>query len=281
MREIHPSAVIDPQAELADDVTVGAYCIIRGNVRIGPGCVIDAHSHIHGQAIIGQGCKIGPAAYVGLAPQDLKYSGEPTWVIIGDHVVIRETASVHRSTRPGLEHATRVGERCFLMGGSHVAHDCILGNDVVMANDALLAGHCQVGNRAFLGGGFTLHQFCRIGRLAMVAGNEALSQDVPPFAAVRYRALRGYNAVGCRRAGFSAQTSSAIRRAYQCLRKNRIMSAAVEAIKESVPDLPEVRELLQFIAVSRRGIAPSAIPSTAQRLLPGGGALQESENFAN
>jgi UDP-N-acetylglucosamine acyltransferase len=259
MGKIHPTAIVDARAELGDEVTVGAYCIIKGRVQIGAGSVIQEHSHIHGHTVLGRGCRIGPAAYVGLDPQDLKYKGAETSLVIGDEVVIRETASVHRSTVSDGVHATRIGDRCFIMASAHVGHDCVVGNDVVLANGVLLAGHVKVGERAFLGGGFALHQFCSLGRLCVVAGNEAISQDVPPFAAIRDRSLKGYNAVGCRRAGFSQEALVAIRAAYTRLRGNRQMTDAVAAIRAEVPLVPEVMEILDFIATSRRGIVPSMV----------------------
>ena len=267
MAHIHPTAIVDPKAELFGDVTIGAYSIIKGAVRIGPGTVVHEHTHIHGRTVIGCNCRIGPGAFVGLNPQHLKYSGEETWLIIGDDVIIRETATVHRSMSGEESHATRIGDRCFIMAAAHVAHDCVLGNDTVMANAALLGGHVVVGDRVFLGGGSGLHQFCRVGRLAVVAGNEALSQDVPPFAAVRDRSLKGYNAVGCRRAGLSRQSIMAIRGVYHRFRMHRMVSTIVESVRNEVPMVPEVHEILDFIAASKRGILPWMVPA---RLRPGG-----------
>jgi UDP-N-acetylglucosamine acyltransferase len=264
MAEIHPTAIVDSKAELAGDVKIGAYAIIKGYVQIGPGSVIHEHSHVHGRTVMGSGCQIGPAAYVGLAPQHLKYAGEPTSLVMGNGVIIRETASIHRSFQPGPEHATRIGDRCFLMGAVHVAHDCVLGNDVVMANGVLLAGHVEVGERCFLGGGFVIHQFCRIGRLAVTAGNDAVSQDIPPFAAVRQRHLKGYNAVGCRRAGLSTEAITAIRTVYHLLRVHHLRSNALAAVAAEVPQTPEVIELVEFIKSSRRGIMPSWVPGRSR-----------------
>lgn len=260
MAQIHPTAIVDPKAELADDVTIGAFSIIKGEVRIASGTVVQEHTHIHGHAIIGKKCRIGPAAYVGLPPQHLKHLGVGSSLLIGDDVTIREMVSIHRAITPGLEHATQIGDRCFLMGSAHVAHDCKIGNDVTLANAVLLGGHVTVGDKAFLGGGFTLHQYCRVGRLAMVAGNEALSQEVPPFGAVRERGLRGYNAVGCRRAGLSPQAIAAIRATYHRMRLYRKMSDVLIAIRSEVPQTPEIVELLDFIETSRRGIVPYLTP---------------------
>jgi len=265
MAKIHPTAIVDSQAELAEDVTIGAYSIISGPVRIGARSIIHPHSHVQGKTVIGSGCVIGPTAFVGLPPQHLRADPEIGQTIIGNRVIMRETVSVHRSTSAGDDHATRVGNDCFLMGGAHVAHDCVLGDGVIAANGALLGGHCHIARKVFLGGGCTIHQFVRIGRLAMVGGNEPSSQDIPPFACFRYGGLKGYNAIGCKRDGWSQETIHAIRAAYRCLHSQRVMSETVKMIRQTVPDLPEVRELLDFIATSKRGI----VPSLSQRNMSG------------
>ncbi|HEX4124114.1 MAG TPA: acyl-ACP--UDP-N-acetylglucosamine O-acyltransferase, partial [Tepidisphaeraceae bacterium] len=210
-----------------------------------------------GSTEIGRGCKIGPAAYVGLPPQHIGYKGQPTHLIIGDNVVIRETATVHRAYHEGLEHATRIGNRCFLMAGAHVAHDCVVGEDVTLANGVLLGGHVQVGDRAFLGGGCVVHQFARVGRLAMVQGNGVVNKDVPPFAAVCRDFLKGYNAVGCRRSGMSRESIAGVRAVFHCIHSHRTVPAALEAVRRTVPEMPEVRELLDFYATTRRGVTAS------------------------
>jgi UDP-N-acetylglucosamine acyltransferase len=270
MAQIHPSAIVEKSVQLADDVTIGAYCTLRGDVEIGPGTFVDDHSQIRGHTVIGRKCRIGPGAYVGLDPQHLKYAGEKTSLIVGDEVVIRELASVHRSSHQGLDHATRVGNRCFLMGGTHVAHDCVLGDDIIMANDALLGGHVTVGARAFLGGGSVVHQFCRLGRISMIAGNEAVSHDLPPFSVMRYGGLKGYNAIGCRRGGLSQEAIFAIRRAFRVLHTHRTLPIVIEAIKSHGPLTDEVRELIDFLTTTKRGI----IPSLAM-FRPGGGSARD------
>jgi len=260
MAEIHPTAIIDRRAEFGDDVSVGAYAIIKGPVVLGRGTVVFEHSIIEGNTTTGEHCKLGPAAYIGLPPQHLKHDGAGTSVILGNHVTVRETAQIHRSITPGLEHATRLGDRCFVMAGAHVGHDCVLGEDVILANAVLLGGHCNIGNKVFLGGGATIHQFCSIGRLSIIGGNECFTHDVPPFAAVRYRGLKGYNAIGCKRSGMSRESIHAVRGAYYCLHANRTMPAAVAAIRETVELVPEVQEILKFIASSKRGILTSGRP---------------------
>ncbi len=258
MDRIHPTAVVDRRAELAENVTIAEYAVIRGRVIIGEGTLVREHTVIHGPTRIGRGCTLGPAAYLGLDPQHLKFKAsdaEPTWLVIGDNVTVRETASIHRALYPGEERATRLGNGCFIMGGVHIGHDCVLADEVIMANAVLLGGHCQIGSKAFLGGGCTGHQFSRIGRLAMIGGNEPFAKDIPPFGALWDGRLKGYNAVGCRRAGISREAIRAIRSAYQSLQTYPTVSAAVAAIRAESPDVPEVREILAFIAESKRGIA--------------------------
>jgi UDP-N-acetylglucosamine acyltransferase len=254
---IHPTAIIDPRAELADGVCIGAYSIIKGAARIGVGTIVQEHAHIQGNTVIGANCRIFPGAYVGLPPQHLKADPEAGWLVVGDGVIIRETATLHRATNSGIERATRVGDRCFLMAGAHVAHDAVVENDVILANMVLLGGHCRIGRNAFIGGGAGIHQFVRIGRLSILAGSEGVSQDVPPFAAVRYGGRKGYNAVGCRRSGMSRAAIQSIRAAYHCLHKHRVLSDATAAIRSEVADTAEVRELLEFIATSKRGVLPA------------------------
>ena len=193
---------------------------------------------------------------------------------LAEDVVVREGARLARSTVPGLRHATRIGDDCFIMGAAHVGHDCILEDHVVMADAALLGGHCHIGQRAFLGGGCTVHQFVRVGRLSIIAGNEAISQDLPPYGAVRYGRLKGYNAVGCRRAGIDRAAIHAIRGCYQRLGAHRTTAAALAAIRAELPDLPEVREIVHAIQTARRGILPS---HPGKPLAPPVGADQAGE----
>jgi len=177
--------------------------------------------------------------------------------VIGDGVIIRETASLHRSSKRGIENATRVGHRCFLMGQSHVGHDSIVADDVILAQGVYLGGHVAIGERAFLGGGCVVHQFCRVGRLAIIRGNEAVTKDVPPFAAGMYDALKGYNAVGCKRAGLSRETIRSIKEAYHHIHNNRTVPQILECIGAMTPQTPEVQEIVDFIKSSKRGVRPS------------------------
>jgi UDP-N-acetylglucosamine acyltransferase len=278
MAGIHPTAIVDRGAKLADDVAVGAYSIIKAGVTVGAGTVIHEHCHIHGITVIGRNCRIGPSAFVGLAPQHLKCDGEGTRAIIGDEVVIREGASVHRSIYPEPDHATRVGNRCFVMASGHVGHDCILEEDVIVAHGAMLGGHCLVGEKAFIGGGAAIHQFVRIGRLVIIKGNEGITSDVPPFAAVRYDGLKGYNAIGCKRSGMPAQTLRAIRSAYHCIQTHRTLPGAIAAIRATVPMLPEIEEMLEFFRTTKRGVLGSVRGAAAARIGVGKATSHEADS---
>ena len=257
MSRIHPTAIVDPSAEIDQDVEVGPYVIIKGHVVIGAGTVVDSHCVIHGHTVIGSACRIGPCAFVGLAPQHRSNAGIGTSCYIGDGAVIRETAQVHRSTRPGEEFATRIGARCYMMAASHVGHDCRIGDDVTLANAVLLGGHVVVGNNVFFGGASGVHQHCRVGRLAIIAGIEQVTRDIPPFAAVRYGGLKGYNAIGCKRSGFDAESIHAIRDAYRCLHSHRTLPDAIAAMRETVAALPVRDEIIAFATAKGRGLPPS------------------------
>lgn len=258
MSGIHPTAIVDPQAQLAEGVTIGAYSIIKGPVKIGAGTVVHEHTHLQGRTSIGRDCWIGPAAFVGLPPQHLRADLEIGQLIVGDHVIIRETTTIHRATAAGEDHATRIGDHCFIMGGVHIGHDCVLDEHVVAANGVLLGGHCHIGARAFLGGGAAMHQFVRVGRLAILSGNEVATQDIPPFGAFKYGGLKGYNAIGCKRAGMSPAATRALRTAYRLLHANRTVPAALVAMSALV-DVPEVAELIAFLRSTKRGIVPSLV----------------------
>jgi UDP-N-acetylglucosamine acyltransferase len=278
MAIIHPTAIVDRGAELADDVAVGAYSIIKAGVTIGAGTVVQEHTHIHGTTVIGRKCKIGPSAFVGLPPQHLKHDGTGTRAIIGDEVVIREGASVHRSIYHEPDQATRLGNRCFVMASGHIGHDCVLGEDVIVAHGAMLGGHCLVGDKVFIGGGAAIHQFVRIGRLVIIKGNEGITSDVPPFAAVRYDGLKGYNAIGCKRSGMPPQTLRAIRSAYHCIHTHRTLPGAIAAIRATVPMLPEIEEMLEFFRTTKRGVLGSVRGATAARIGLGKVTSHDSES---
>ena len=252
---IHPTAVVDRQAEVDPTADIGPFAIIEGRVRIGPRTRVYPHAFLTGWTEIGADCQIHPGAVVGHIPQDLAYSGAETYCRIGNGTIIREGASVHRGTDPGSE--TVVGERCFIMANAHVAHNCRLGNDVKLVNAALLGGHVHIGHGAFIAGGAGIHQFVRIGDLAMIGGNSSISMDVPPYlTAVRLGYCVGPNSVGLRRAGFTVEQRNEVKRVYHTLYRSALpFHEAVETLAGTVAT-DAGRHMLEFLrAPSRRGIA--------------------------
>jgi len=258
MATIHPTAIVDSNAQLADDVQVGPYAIIGPDVKVGAGTVIQAHAYLSGHMTIGQRCEVFPFACLGMKTQDLKYkAGDVTYVEIGDDTVLREYATVHLGTKPG--EVTKVGSRCLIMGYCHIAHGCVVGNDVIMSNLATLAGEVHVADHAIIGGMTGIHQFCRIGTNAMVGAATKIRQDCPPYmltetAGADVRVL-GPNIVGLQRRGFSAEVRTALKEAYRLLyREGLNRSQALERIKYEVEDYPEIRTLADFYATSQRGV---------------------------
>lgn len=252
---IHSSAVIDPSAEIADDVSIGPYSIIGADVKIGSGTVIESHVVIKGPTTLGSDNHVFQFASVGERPQDLKYNDEPTQLVIGDRNTIREYATLNRGT---IDDAgiTRVGNDNLFMISSHVAHDCLIGNNVILANSASLAGHVHVGDSAILGGFTTVHQFTRIGAHCFTGFASAIDRDVPPFFTVagnRARAF-GINKEGLKRRGFSAEAIRALQQAFKILVKSKgSHKEAIEKVEHYASDFIEVRQLLDFIAASERG----------------------------
>jgi UDP-N-acetylglucosamine acyltransferase len=254
MPQIHPTAIIAPEAELADDVVIGAYAIIEGAVKVGPGCLLRPYTHLIGPLTMGQNNHCYSGSVLGERPQHMKYADEPTRVEIGDNNIFREHVTVHRGTaHSGL---TRVGSHNFFMAGSHVAHDSVVGNRCILANGALIAGHCVVEDGVFLSGNSAIHQFCRVGRLAMLSGCSISSKDMPPFAMQQgINCIVGVNVVGMHRAGMSHEQVNAVRRAYAILfQEGRVLSQALEQTEKEVGQLDVVQELLKFIRSGGRGI---------------------------
>lgn len=241
---IHPSAIVYDGAELDADVEVGPYAIVGSNVRLAAGVKVGSHAIVDGYTTIGMGTKIFPFASVGGAPQDLKFHGEPSTLIIGRRNVIREYVTLHPGTETG-EMTTVIGDENLFMVSSHVAHDCVVGSRNVVANGVALAGHVHVGDGAIIGGLAAVHQFSRIGDMAMISGGSMVPKDVPPFAMVQgdRARLRGINLIGLKRAGFSREEITAIKKAY---RKLFFQKGNVVALAQSLP-----AELLEFAAVRR------------------------------
>lgn len=208
---LHPTALVDPTCELAEEVEIGAYAVVEGGVSIGAGCVIAEHAIVRRGSVLGSNCRVDAHAVVGGLPQDLHFDpATASGVRLGDGVVLREGVTISRATRPGS--FTEIGDGCFLMASSHVAHDCRLGRKVILANGVLLAGHVQVGDSAFLGGGALVHQFIRIGAVCMVSGGSRVAQDLPPFCMTAERnELIGLNLVGLQRNGFSREDIRSIK----------------------------------------------------------------------
>ena len=256
---IHPTAVIDSKAELDSSVTVGPYAVIGADVRIGADTRVEAHAVISGPTTLGERNFIGSFATVGGAPQDLSYDGEPTELIVGNDNQIREYASIHRGT-PSGGGKTIIGNTNLLMAYTHIAHDCRLGDHIVLANVATLAGHVEVGNRASIGGLVAVHQFCRIGAYSYVGGLSGLSLDVPPYVILvgtRNRTrISGVNKIGLKRNGFSRETIKEIDAAFRIIFRspNLLMKDAIELAAQQFPENPEVATLVQFFRDSKRGV---------------------------
>lgn len=258
MAAIHPTALVDKAAELAPGVSVGPYAIIEGRVVIGPDTRIGPHVVIKEFTSIGARCRIFQFASLGEIPQDLKFQGEESQLIIGDDNTIREFATMHRGTAGGGG-VTRVGHGNLFMAYTHVAHDCVVGDGVIMSNAATLGGHIVVEDKAIIGGLAAVHQFSRIGRHAFVGGASAVARDVPPYTmAFGNRAkLVGLNLVGLKRAGFSDATLQALKQAYEILFLSSLnMKEAVQRVREELPPVPEVQHLLEFVESTERGLVP-------------------------
>lgn len=251
---IHPTALISPEAELADDVQVGPHAIIEGRVKIGPGCVIKAHAYLIGPLTMGQGNTVFSSAVLGERPQHSHYQDEPTGVEIGDDNIFREHVTVHRGTTHSW--TTKIGSHNFFMVNAHVAHDCVVGNRCIFANGALLGGHCQVGDGAFLSGNSAVHQFVRIGRLALLSGCSATTKDMPPYAIQQgINIIQGINVVGMRRAGMNTEQIQNVKRAYRVIfREGQTLPSALAQVEKELGTAPEVAELITFIRGSARGI---------------------------
>jgi len=255
MSNIHPTAIVSSKAELASDVIVGPYTIIEDDVIIDSGTQIASSVVLASGARLGKNVKIYSGVVIATQPQDLKFGGEKTIARIGDNTTIREYATINRGTVAHGE--SSVGSDCLLMAYSHVAHDCIIGNNVIMANSVNLAGHIEIDDFAILGGVLPVHQFVKIGAHAMIGGGFRVQQDVPPYSLTAGYPLKivGLNAIGLKRRGFSAPTIKALQQAYKLLFFSSLNTTqAVEQIKQEVEIIPEVQIILDFISRSNRGM---------------------------
>ncbi len=256
MNRIHETAIVDPKAELGEGVTVGPYSVIGEHVIIGDGTVIDSHALIEGWTTIGSKCRISSFTSIGTPPQDISYAGEETKVVIGDRNTIREYTTIHRGTKKGGG-ITTVGSDNYIMAYVHIAHDCIIGNHIVMANAATLGGHVKIDDYAIIGGLTGIHQFVRIGAYSMVGACSAVSLDVPPYvSAVGNRAeLFGLNIVGLRRQGFDKARVQKIKKAYNILFRSKLqLKEAVKSVIKEVPVSEDMDRMIKFIKETKRGI---------------------------
>lgn len=250
---IDPRAAIAPGAQIGTNVSIAPFAVIGPNVIIGDDCVIGPHVVLSGNTTIGRGTKIFTGANLGDEPQDLHFTGANSFTDIGEDCIIREYVTIHRGVEEGSR--TVVGNHVMLMAFSHLGHNCQIADEVVVANATLLAGRVEVGYHAFVSGGCMVHQFCRIGALAMIGGGNRLTQDVPPFCMLQEETIQGINAVGVRRAGWSHEAIDAIR---DCIRitcfEGLSRPNAIEAIRATVPQTPEVQQFIQFLDATKRGI---------------------------
>jgi len=256
MTDIHPTAIVDAGAELDEDVKIGPYSIIGAHVKIGHGTKIMGHVYLDGWTTIGAGCTIFPFASIGTQTQDLKFKGAVTFVEIGDNTTLREYVTVNSGTNEG--DVTRVGARCHILAYNHIAHQCLIGNDVIMSNACQLAGHIIVEDCVIFGGMCGVHQFVRIGRMCFIGGCSKATQDIPPFMMADGNPLiiHGLNIVGLQRHNVPDETRRILKEAYRIIyRQNLTAQQALETIKKELPVCPELEHLTAFIASSKRGIA--------------------------
>lgn len=253
--KIHPSAIISSDAEIGENVEIGALTIIDGPVKIGHGTIIKPGVKLFGNLFLGSKNTVYSGAILGEAPQHLKYDGEPTRTIIGNNNVIREGVTVHRGTTYSNE--TIIGSGNFLMANSHVAHDCRVGNGCILANGALMGGHCVLEDGAFLSGNCAVHQFAKVGRLALLSGVSATTKDIPPFIIIqRINVVSGVNVIGMRRAGISPTSIDGIRKAFHTIyRENLLLPQSLVKVEKELGHITEVAEFIAFIRGASRGIS--------------------------
>lgn len=252
--EIHSTAIIEPSAGIAPDVSIGAYAVIGPRVLIGAGARIGPHVVIHRDTTVGEQCYIHQGVSLGNDPQDLKYGGEQSELVIGARTVVREFCTINRGT--AASRRTEVGSDCLIMAYSHVAHDCVIGDHVVIANGVNMGGHVEIGDWVIIGGMTAIHQFARIGAHAFVGGTSAVRKDVPPFvkASDNPLTLYGLNSVGLKRRGFSDAVRLELKRAYRLLFASGLnLKQAVERVRAEFQIIPEVEQLLSFIEAGGRG----------------------------
>ena len=255
MAQIHSTAIIDSKARIGDNVSIGAFSIVEADVEIGDGTSIASHVVLNDGTRIGKNCTIHKGAIVASVPQDLKFGGEESLFIIGDNTTIREFATLNRGTNELGK--SQIGSNCLLMAYTHVAHDCVVGDNVIMANGVQLGGHVEIHNHAIIGGMTPVHQFCKVGTHCMVGGAYRVVQDVPPYITVSGEPLKyaGLNSVGLKRRGFDPETLLLLKRAYRLIFRSKLnLKRAVQRIKDEIEPVPEIQAVLDFIEKSNRGL---------------------------
>ena len=253
---IHPLAVVQPGAELGEGVSIGPFCAVGPHARLGDRVTLRSHVSVDGHATLGAGCEVWPFASVGGKTQDLKFKGGAPRLVVGENTVIRECATLNCATFDGGE--TRVGSKCLIMAYCHVAHDCLVGDRVVMANNATLAGHVVIEDDAIIGGLTGVHQFVRVGQMSILGGFTKAVKDVPPYMMADGDPLKifGPNKVGLERHGVSAETQQALKEAYKIVFRMDLTTAkALERIEAEIAPSPEIRNFAEFIRKSERGIS--------------------------
>jgi len=257
---VHSTAIVDPNAHLGNNIEIGAYTVIEDDVQIGDDCVLGHHVVIASGTRIGNGVKIFSGAVIGNPPQDLKYKGEPTIVEIGDMTVIRECVTVNRGTNETKQ--TKVGKNCLLMAYSHVAHDCVLGDGIILANSVNLAGHVTIHDHVIIGGLTGVHQFVTLGSHSMIGALFRVSKDVPPYVLAGGQPLsyERLNLIGLRRRGFSPNTIQAIADTYHIIYRSKMnVSQALQKLESMDGKIPEIENIIEFIQKSKRGIIPAKV----------------------
>lgn len=252
---IHPTAIVDKGAELAGGVEIGPYCVVSGQAKIGSGTRLLSHVVLDGRIEVGEGCTIHPFVSLGGPPQDVTYKGEDTACVIGNNNTIREYVTINRGSTKA-DWMTKVGNDCFIMAYSHIGHDCVVGNRVIMANAATLGGHVAVDDFVFMSGPSAIHQFCRVGESAMISGLTGVPNDIPPFvtASGNRAQLFGLNVIGLERRGFTKEDIATLKKAYRYLFRSALsLEAALEKIEEQLEG-EHVRRLVDFVRSSKRGI---------------------------
>ena len=251
---IHPTAVIDPRAEVHEEAEIGPFVVIEGGCRIGRGTRVMAHATIMGRTELGEDNEIHPGAILGDTPQDTKYQGEESYLKIGDHNIFREYVQIHRGTKSGS--STVIGNHNYLMASAHAGHNCKLGDHIVIANGALLGGYVEVADHVFISGNCVVHQFVRVGELSLMRGLSGTSRDVPPYSIVDWQhRVRGVNVTGLKRAGFNDRRIREVKEAFRILfQKGRNLSLAIREIEAKEKASPDVVALLNFIKSSKRGV---------------------------